>query len=148
VSPLERDMTNNAKAGLFAAGCCLCVNAIAADFDGSAPLVCASMEVFECDSGGAGCRSVPPESIAAPRFLKLDVKKGEIISTRRDQPEKMPTPQHLGGKLILQGVIGTERPDNEGLAWTLAVEETSGDMVLTANGEDAAFVIFGACTKI
>lgn len=141
-------MIERAGAGLVALGCCLSVSAAAADFDGSTPLVCASMEAFECDSGGIGCRAVTPESIAAPRFLKLDVKKGEIQSTRRDQPEKMPAPQHVGGKLILQGVIGKERPDNEGLAWTLAVEETSGDMVLTANGEDAAFVIFGACTKI
>jgi len=141
-------MSQKARAGVVVHGCCMSLTASAGEFDGSTPLVCASMEAFECDAGGAGCRSVTPESIAAPRFLKLDVKKGEIQSTRRDQPEMMPTPQHLGGKLVLQGVIGKERPDNEGLAWTLAVEETSGDMVLTANGEDAAFVIFGACTKI
>jgi hypothetical protein len=141
-------MNDIARAVLFALGCGLSLGAAAADFDGSTPLVCASMEVFECDAGGVGCRNVPPESIAAPRFLKLDVKKGEIYTTRRDQAEKMPAPQHVGGKLVLQGVIGEERPGNEGLAWTLAIEETSGDMVLTANGEDAAFVIFGACTKI
>jgi hypothetical protein len=128
--------------------CGLSAAAGAADFDGSMPLMCASMELFECDAGGEGCRAVTAESIAAPRFLKLDLKKGEITSSRNATPEKMPKPQHVGGRMVLQGIIGEERPDNQGLAWSLAIDETSGNMVLSAAGEDAAFVIFGACTPI
>jgi hypothetical protein len=144
----ERYMIRTARAGLLAVGCCLSATAAAADFDGSTPLVCASMEAFECDAGGVGCRAVTPESIAAPRFVKLDLKKGELISSRRDQPDKLPPVTHAGGRLILQAVIGKERPDNEGLAWTLSINETSGDLVLSAAADEAAFVIFGACTKI
>jgi hypothetical protein len=128
--------------------CGLSAAAAAADFDGSTPLTCASTEVFECDAGGAGCRAVSADSIAAPRFLKLDLRRGEITTSRNGTPEKMPTPQHAGGRLVMQGVIGEERPDNAGLAWSLAIDETSGNMVLSASGEDAAFVIFGACTTI
>jgi len=141
-------MNARARGGVVILACGLSAAAGAADFDGSTPLVCASMEVFECDAGGAGCRTVTADSIAAPRFLKLDLRRGEITSSRNGIAEKMPTPQHAGGRLVLQGVNGEERPDNAGLAWSLAIDETNGNMVLSASGEDAAFVIFGACTVI
>jgi hypothetical protein len=141
-------MNAGARVCAIVATCGLSAAAGAAEFDGSTPLMCASMEAFECDAGGAGCRAVTADSIAAPRFLKLDLRKGEIVSSRNGTPEKLPTPQHAGGRLVLQGVIGEERPDNAGLAWSLAIDETNGNMVLSASGEDAAFVIFGACTTI
>ena len=39
--------------------------AIAADFDGSEPLMCSFSKVVECDAGSA-CRAVTHESVAAP----------------------------------------------------------------------------------
>ena len=34
----------------------------------------------------------------------------------------------------------------DGLGWTIASTEDSGDFILTASGHDVAFVVFGACT--
>src|SRR6185503_4771886 len=124
-------MNARARGGVVILACGLSAAAGAADFDGSTPLTCASMEAFECDAGGAGCRAVTADSIAAPRFLKLDLRRGEITTSRTGTPEKMPTPQHAGGRLVMQGVIGEERPDNAGLAWSLAIDETNGNMVLS-----------------
>ena len=44
----------------------------AAEFDGSAPIVCAVLEVTECDRGG-GCEAVEAADIGLPAFLRVDV---------------------------------------------------------------------------
>jgi len=46
--------------------------------------------------------------------------------------------EHLNGLLILQGT-------ENGKAWSMSVNEESGKAVLSAVGEDVAFVVFGAC---
>ena len=53
--------------------------AVAADFDGSEPLMCSFGEAIECDDG-AECREVSLESIDAPDFVKLDFRKKQIVS--------------------------------------------------------------------
>ena len=52
---------------------------------------CTRVRAAWCDARGAvedweasgTVATVPPQSIAAPRFLKLDVKKGKVTSTLR-----------------------------------------------------------------
>jgi hypothetical protein len=139
-------MNKSASIALCAFGCVLSGAAAGQEIDASAPMVCAAMELFECDAGGVGCRAVTAESINAPRFIRIDTKKGEITSSRRTDPMKVAKPQSAGGKVLYQGVIGLEQSDNHGLAWSLSIDEASGNMVLSAAGDDAAFVIFGACT--
>jgi hypothetical protein len=51
----------------------------------------------------------------------------------------------MGGKLILQGADEGIEKVRDGLGWTAAVSEESGKFILTATGEDVAFVVFGAC---
>ena len=48
-------------------------------------------------------------------------------------------PVHDSGELILQGV-------ENGLGWSLMINESDGQMTLTAAGDRLAFVVFGACT--
>jgi hypothetical protein len=36
----------------------------------------------------------------------------------------------------------------DGLGWTLAIAEETGNMVLTGSGDEVAFVVFGACTPL
>ena len=55
--------------------------AVAGDFDGSQPLLCASMDIIECDAG-AECFRVTAQSINAPQFLRIDFKKKSIRATR------------------------------------------------------------------
>ena len=54
----------------------------------------------------------------------------------------------IDGKLILQGVEDGEEGVRDGLGWTMAISEDSGDMVLTGSGDQVGFVIFGACTPL
>ena len=46
---------------------------------------------------------------------------------------------HEAGELVLQGI-------ENGLGWSLMINESDGQMTLTAAGDRLAFVVFGACT--
>ena len=125
------------------------LRALAGDFDGSKPLLCASMKVFEC-TAGEGCVEVLPEDINAPQFFRVDVKAGSINVTHADGVTKSTTierTERVDGKLILQGAEDGIEGVQDGLGWTMAIREDSGKIVLTASGDEVAFIVFGACTR-
>jgi len=122
--------------------------AAAADFDGSKPMLCASMNVQECVPG-VGCEAVTPESINAPEFFRINAKKKTVTGVMPDETRpanKIVSATMFDDKLILQGADeGVEGVRDDGLAWSIAIDRTSGKMVLTASGDAVAFVIFGSC---
>ena len=121
--------------------CMLTVPAVAGDFDGSKPLICAVIEVFECVPGGE-CQLGGAESINIPQFLKINFEEKTISSTPEAGPvrtTKIQNMERADGKLILQGV-------QNGRAWSMVINETTGKVTLSASDELAGFVIFGACT--
>jgi hypothetical protein len=126
----------------------LSVSAVAGDFDGSKPLLCAVIDVVECGSGGK-CQQVTAEDVGIPRFLKVNFKEKKITATQTSGSKKS-TPiknsEHIDGKLILQGAEDGIEGVRDGVGWSLAIAEESGKMVLTASGDEVGFVVFGACT--
>ncbi len=52
----------------------------------------------------------------------------------------------LDKKLFLQGADDGIEGVRDGLAWSIAISEDTGRLVLSASGDNVAFVIFGACT--
>lgn len=121
--------------------------AFAGDFDGSRPLLCSTVDLIECEPGG-NCQRVTHDSINAPRFLKINFKEKSI--NKPSAGEERPTTriermEHVDGKLILQGAEDGVEGVRDGLGWSLSVSEDSGDMVLTASGDQVGFVVFGAC---
>ncbi len=128
-------------------GCVFAASVAVADFDGSEPLVCSFGQVKECDHGTA-CRDVAHESVDAPDFVKLNFKKKELVSTTAGNdsgPEKM-TVTDLSTFLVVQGVQGSGHGNS--LAWSISIDQSSGEMVAAGAGEKAAFVIYGACTPL
>ena len=125
--------------------------AAAADFDGSKPMLCASVNIQECVPG-VGCQAVTPESINAPEFLRIDGKKKTITAVVPDETRpatKIISSTKFDDKLVLQGADeGVEGVRDDGLAWSIAIDQNTGKMVLTASGEEVAFVIFGSCAVI
>lgn len=123
----------------------------AADFDGSKPLLCAAVNLHECVPG-VGCESVTAESINAPEFLRIDIKKKTITVAAQNQsrpPSHIKSSAILDDKLIIQGAdAGVEGVRDDGLAWSLAINQNTGKMVLSASGEKVAFVVFGSCAVI
>ncbi len=115
--------------------------AAAQTIDGTKPLVCASMESFDCAPGGS-CIKGLARDIDAPQFIHLDFAEGVARTVRANGEEreaKISEPRREAGQLILQGV-------QEGFGWSLSIAKKNGAMALTITGEEVAFVIFGACT--
>lgn len=121
---------------------------IRAAVDGSEPVICANMDIMECVPQG-GCERVSAEGVGIPRFLQIDFAAQQITRTRPDG-EDVSSPiersETIDGRLILQGAEDGIEGVPDGIGWSLAIDQTSGDMVLTGSGMDVAFVIFGACT--
>ena len=112
-----------------------------AGFDGSQALICASIETVECESGSP-CIQGTAASIDIPQFFRINFQDKVVRATRVDGTERSSTfgdPVHDSGELILQGI-------ENGLGWSLMINESDGQMTLTAAGDRLAFVVFGACT--
>jgi len=74
----------------------------------------------------------------------IDFKKKMITATGEAVDKRTASIKHMArfdGKLILQR-MGDE------LAWSMAVSEQTGKMVITASGEQVGFVVFRACTPL
>jgi len=106
-------------------------------FDGTKPLLCASIEALDCDPG-APCERGTPEIMGAPQFLRIDFAKSEIAGPERTT--KIRSMEKDDDQLVLQGY-------ELGLGWTLALDRATGNMRITFARWDASFVIFGACTS-
>ena len=119
------------------------LTATAADFDGTKPLICATMQTYECVPGGE-CLEGTPESINAPQFIRLDFTEKVARATRPDGEERTSSieiSKQNEGELILQGIQG-------GLGWSMAITPDSGKMALSASGDGVVFALFGACTAL
>ena len=121
---------------------------IAGVFDGSKPLYCALMDTVQCVPGGE-CTEIEPEEVKLPDFLAINFKKKIITATKEggiQRSSKIENRKLIDGKLIVQGAEDGVEGVKDGLGWTIAINESTGKMVLTGSGDDVGFVFFGACT--
>lgn len=128
--------------------CLMSVPIFAGNFDGTRPLICAAMDVVECQPGGK-CLQVAAEEIGIPQFFKINFEEKKISATLPDG-SKRSTPienlEKIDGKVIIQGAEDGIEDVRDGVGWSLAINEETGKTVLTASGDEVGFVIFGACT--
>jgi hypothetical protein len=120
------------------------------DFDGSRPLLFSVISAMECTPDN-GCRSATIESLDLPRFLKIDLKKKTIgpVSENDSRPDSViERMERVDGKLMLQGAEDGYKAVRDGLGWTIAISEGTGRVVMTASGDQVAFVVFGACLPL
>ena len=120
---------------------------MAGDFDGSKPLICAAVDVTECFAGGK-CQKVSAEEVNLPDFLRLNFKDQKIRASMVGRENLETDIEHIktiDGKLMVQGAEDGREDIEDGLAWSMAIKQSSGKLVFTASGEDVAFVVFGAC---
>jgi hypothetical protein len=112
--------------------------AIAGDFDGSGPLICAPVEAMECHSGEK-CEAGIPDDVGAPAFMRIDFARKVIVGPKRTSPIRSMEKDEK--QILLQG---TEL----GLAWSMALNIMDGKMVSTFSSRDGAYVLFGSCTPL
>ncbi len=115
--------------------------AASAQFDGSVPLVCAIVDVEECDAR-AGCEAREVEDVDLSQFLRVDAAGKKLSSMRPGEERRESEIHHVGhegGNLVLQGAEG-------GRGWTMVIVQDTGKMSGALTTSDAVFVVFGACT--
>ena len=116
----------------------LAAPALAADFDGSKPLLCATQAAVDC-SRGDDCASGLPEDVGAPTFMRIDLAKKAVIGPKTTSDILL---QDKSGKqLLLQGREG-------GFGWTIAVDQQSGELTVSLTNRNGAYVLYGACTLL
>jgi len=121
---------------------------MAGDFDGSVTLLFALQDVYDCSSTG-GCQKIEAADINLPSFLIIDFKKKTITAPPESGDKnvtKIERIEETDGVLFLQGAEDGYENVEDGVGWTLVLEEDSGKGVLTGATTGAAFVAFGACT--
>jgi len=120
----------------------------AGSFDGSLNLLCAPQVVIECGPDGK-CEQAMAESVNLPNFFMIDFSSKELTAISESEnrrTSKIKSMEFLDGKLFLQGAEDGVEGVKDGLAWSMAISQDNGRLVVSASGGNEAFVIFGACT--
>lgn len=116
----------------------LATSALAADFDGSKPLLCATQSALDC-ARGDDCAAGLPEEIGAPSFMRIDLAKKSVIGPQTTT--EILLQDKSGKQLLLQGREG-------GFGWTIVVDQPSGELTVTLTNRNGAYVLYGACTVL
>jgi len=91
------------------------------------------------------------ESVDAPDFVRLDFKRKKVVAISagvESEPDDIDNIIDLANYIVLQGVQGGAEGAADSLAWSVTINHNTGQIVLAAAGENAGFVVFGACTAI
>lgn len=130
-----------------AAGCCLLAgNAFA--FDESKIILCATTQVQECIADNQGCNSVKPEDVNAPTFMRINLKKNEIVIRPSQPATEIEHREQVENRLILMGAEDGSEDQPDGVGWAISINQESGRFVTAVAGAEASLTLFGACTEI
>jgi hypothetical protein len=129
--------------------CSLPFSGQAASFDGSQDLLCAPQLVIECGPDGK-CEQAMAASVNLPNFFQIDFSAKEltaITESENKRTSRIKSIEFIDNKLFLQGADDGIEGVRDGLAWSISISQDTGRLVMSASGENVAFVIFGACTS-
>lgn len=112
--------------------------AAAADFDGSKPLICATIDAMDCVPG-QDCTKGRAGDMGAPGFLRIDFTNKTIGGPKRTTP--ILAMDTSGKQILFQG-------KELEYGWALALDQENGDFSATMVNRDGAFVLFGSCTPL
>jgi hypothetical protein len=115
-------------------------SALAAPFDGSKPLICATLEVNHC-SAGESCEKQTIDVADAPRFISISVADKKITGTRPSGGTVEAAIESVHHSQDMMFLLGAQ----EAFAWNIAIGESDGKMTVTLSDNDDGIVIFGAC---
>lgn len=121
---------------LFMMACTFAAPVFSGDFDGSKPLICATVDARDCVRGEACFQG---EEVGAPEFLRVDFANKSIVGPKRTTP--IMDMEKSDQQLLLQG-------RELGYAWVLALDPTTGRFTGTLTNTGGAFVLFGNCTPL
>jgi len=131
----------------FVSLCLIPLQVSAADIDGSAPLLCSVTKAFEC-SEDEGCTPASAMDLNLPRFFRIDAPQKKVTAVKEGgRTTVIQNISEVDGKLILQGAEKAVENVRGGIGWTAIIMQESGNLILSISGDDAGFIVFGACLK-
>jgi hypothetical protein len=113
----------------------------AAPFDGSQPIICAPVQILECERAQS-CESETAESVDLPQFIRISVQDKTVTGTRPSGTAvnaKIDQVQNIDQHMYLQGV-------QKRFGWSAVIDHEKGAMTMTIHDQAIGYVIFGACT--
>jgi hypothetical protein len=125
---------------LVIAGMVVSSTAAAQPFDGSKPLICASFANHLC-SVGEHCEAQGHDDSDVPRFFRISVQDKKVTGVRPSGAKveaNIEKVARTASTMFLQGM-------QENLAWSVAIDEEDGTMILTASNKGNGMVVFGEC---
>jgi hypothetical protein len=117
--------------------------ALADDLTGADRLLCSTLRATACAAAGE-CETLPPTALNIPQFVQVDVKGRELSTTRASGESRkttIQTAQRENGQIVLQGY-------EQGRAFSLVIDEASGEGSFAAAAESRGMVVFTACTPL
>ena len=128
---------------LAAAVCSVGAPAMADDLTGADRFLCSTLQATVCLADGE-CAVLSPADLNIPQFLEVDLEKKHLATTaasgenRRTPAE---TVRRVGQDIFLQGY-------EAGRAFSLLIQETTGQAAFASVAEDRSVVVFAACTPM
>lgn len=120
------------------------------DLSGINPMICSVNSVNECVAWG-GCQTINPFTANVPTFLNIDIANS-IITSASNTHTKKSTPieriEIIDDLITLSGAEPESANHPDKFGWVITIVKGTGQMVLSANSNDSAFVIFGSCAHM
>lgn len=119
------------------------------DYSSSKPLFCSVNQVNKCIAW-EGCESIDPFVANIPYFLTVDLASKTIRGdTTVGQGRKTPIEriETIDEFITLSGAEPISKGDKDKLGWIMTISVETGKMIISANTNSSALVIFGSCIK-
>ena len=120
------------------------------DMSGVKPMICSVNSVNECIAWG-GCQTVKPFAANVPTFLNIDIANNTITSATNSHAKKSTQIERveiIDDLITLSGAEPESENHPDKFGWVITIVKGTGQMVLSANSNDSAFVIFGSCAHM
>jgi len=117
------------------------------DYSSTKPLHCSVAYVNEC-TAWEGCESIDPFEANIPYFLEVNLAKKTISgSTTLTRARKTPIEriETIDELITLSGAEPQSKGDKYKFGWIMTISTETGQMILSANTNSSALVIFGRC---
>ena len=118
-------------------GLAFCSAAVAADFDGSAPLACTPSAGHDCDPGKAQCSTLKSQSKGTGE-VRIDFANKTVKTPYRTDLLPIQNSATNAEQLVMQGT-------DLKFAWSAIVNRKTGALTLAIADRVGAYVIFGQC---
>jgi len=120
------------------------------DLSSIKPMICSVNSVNECIAWG-GCQTVNPFAANVPTFLNIDMANKTITSATNSHKKKSTEIERIeiiDNLITLSGAEPESENHPDKFGWVITIVKGTGQMVLSANSNDSAFVIFGSCAHM